>query len=513
MKSCNLKKYMALAMSLLIMVGAAAVFDTEISFAAAKKPAKVKLTSAKRSGTKIILKWKKAKNAKKYQVYQKIGTGRWTLKKTLKKLTLTVKGTYGKAYSFKVRGVNGKKKGAFSAVKKVTIPKKTSPKPQPEPEPDPQPEPDEEYVTVYITLSDDSDFVIGNDKAHTPIARVPVKLSYVDLAKYGLERFYRHPADSFEDGGNYNDFTTVLKKPTAMMLIIKALEKWYLCREITPEDVGTEAYTLTGSPTSTYMSKLWGHDENLMYFVNHEYPLQRAGWGATSDYILMEDGDQLEIGMFSDWSFYGRGGFAFFDQDNPQINVGEELTLTMASNGTSAAQNGTTVNPNKPFPYEDIRVSEDGGRTWQQEVYKTDHEGKFTCMFEKPGVYYLSAGPRFVRQGESEPCIAPPVAVVEVAPGAIEEYRVRAISSTTARYSWGKIEGAVSYTVAYRKNGASEWTTVTTDKTEIDIKGLQSGAKYNFKVFASSESDYVPEGDPVKILKGDYSDISSVTMP
>ena len=249
---------MALAMSLLIMAGAAAVFDTEISFAAVKKPAKVKLTSVKCSGTKITLKWKKAKNAKKYQVYQKTGSGKWTLKKTLKKLTLTVKGAYGKTYSFKVRGVNGKKKGAFSAVKKVTIPKKTSPKPQPEPEPDPQPEQDEDYVTVYITLSDDSDFVIGKDEANTPIARVPVKLSYVDLAKYGLEKYYRHPADSFEDGGNYNDFTTVLEKPTAMMLIIRALEKWYFCRDMTPEDVGTKAYSLTGSPTSSFIHRMIG---------------------------------------------------------------------------------------------------------------------------------------------------------------------------------------------------------------------------------------------------------------
>ena len=69
---------------------------------AVKKPEKVKLLSAKRSGLKITLKWKKAKNAKKYQVYQKAGSGKWKLKKTLKKVKLTVYGTYGKTYSFKV---------------------------------------------------------------------------------------------------------------------------------------------------------------------------------------------------------------------------------------------------------------------------------------------------------------------------------------------------------------------------------------------------------------------------
>lgn len=98
--------------------------NAEPSFAAkAKKPAKVKWTSASRSGLKITLKWKNAKNAKKYQVYQKTGSGRWKLRKTLKKQTLTVKGAYGKTYRFKVRGVSGKKKGTFSAVKKISIPK------------------------------------------------------------------------------------------------------------------------------------------------------------------------------------------------------------------------------------------------------------------------------------------------------------------------------------------------------------------------------------------------------
>jgi hypothetical protein len=47
----------------------------------------------------------------------------------------------------------------------------------------------------------------------------------------------------------------------------------------------------------------------------------------------------------------------------------------------------------------------------------------------------------------------------------------------------------------------------------MDITGLTSGTKYNFKVLASSESNYVPAGEPNRILKGDYSDISTVTLP
>ena len=104
---------------------AAAMFSCFYTASAAtvKKPAKVKLTSVKASGLKITLKWKKAKNAKKYQVYVKAGAAKWKLRKTLKKTSLSITGKSGETYSFKVRGLNGKKKGAFSAVKKVSIPK------------------------------------------------------------------------------------------------------------------------------------------------------------------------------------------------------------------------------------------------------------------------------------------------------------------------------------------------------------------------------------------------------
>ena len=120
------RKLIALFMAVLMTLVVTAVY-AETVCAAAKKPAKVKGLALKRSGLKIKATWKKAKNAKKYQVYMKIDSGAWKRKKTLTKRTLTVSGKYGTTYRFKVRAVNGKKKGKFSAVKKVTIPKKADP--------------------------------------------------------------------------------------------------------------------------------------------------------------------------------------------------------------------------------------------------------------------------------------------------------------------------------------------------------------------------------------------------
>ena len=98
------------------------------AYAAAKTPAKVagvKATATSASSIKIT--WKKAKNAKKYQVY------RATSKKgKYKKVKTTTKESFinkhlksGKKYYYKVRAINGKKKGKFS--KKVyAVTKKAS---------------------------------------------------------------------------------------------------------------------------------------------------------------------------------------------------------------------------------------------------------------------------------------------------------------------------------------------------------------------------------------------------
>ena len=93
--------------------------------AATKKPSKVTLTSVSSAGsTSISIKWKKSKNAKKYQVYRATSkNGKYKRVVTTKSRSyVNKKLKTGKRYYFKVRALNGKKKGAFS--KKVSaVPK------------------------------------------------------------------------------------------------------------------------------------------------------------------------------------------------------------------------------------------------------------------------------------------------------------------------------------------------------------------------------------------------------
>ncbi|MCI9125815.1 MAG: fibronectin type III domain-containing protein [Eubacterium sp.] len=87
-----------------------------------KKPAKVKIKSAKRIKKKTILvKFKKAKNAKKYQIqYATNKKFKKAKMKTTKKYSYIIKKlSKNKTYYIRVRGINGTKRGEWSKTKKV----------------------------------------------------------------------------------------------------------------------------------------------------------------------------------------------------------------------------------------------------------------------------------------------------------------------------------------------------------------------------------------------------------
>ncbi len=96
-----------------------------------KKPARVKIKQAKNNKKKTVsLSWKKTLNAKKYQVQYSLNKKFKKAKKyktktvTTRKLKYTIKKLKKKrTYYFRVRGVNGRKYGVWSKVKKVKIKK------------------------------------------------------------------------------------------------------------------------------------------------------------------------------------------------------------------------------------------------------------------------------------------------------------------------------------------------------------------------------------------------------
>ena len=105
----RLKKYWSILVSLLLSLCLFA--SMTVTTFAASKPAKPTLNSVSVSKNIANITWKKAKNAKKYEV--NISGKTYTVKTTSYKFT----GKSNTSYKVKVRGVNGKTKGSWSSTR------------------------------------------------------------------------------------------------------------------------------------------------------------------------------------------------------------------------------------------------------------------------------------------------------------------------------------------------------------------------------------------------------------
>lgn len=262
-------------------------------------------------------------------------------------------------------------------------------------------------VTVNVTISNDGIPLMGKDG--TILANLDVTVPYFDLDDYGLGKYYRYGTEF--GWGSYNN-DTVIERPTALHAYIYIIERYYMglpadqCgrgtsgildykkkTDVLYMDGGlaynsnrTPALNPTGSATSLYMKQFWGHDENLMYFRNHEYPLMGKGWGSTCDYILLSDGDRLDVAMFTNWDFYKDGGFNQFSQDVYSIAQGDTVTTSTFKAGTSAAENGESpeleaISGLKVAVYD---------KDWNK-VADITGDGTYSYTFDKAGTYYLMA--------------------------------------------------------------------------------------------------------------------------
>ena len=296
-------------------------------------------------------------------------------------------------------------------------------------------ETDAASVKVYVTVSNDGIPLVGNDS--TVLSHLELDLPYFDLDKQKLSDYYRYHTENGQ-GGYVDD--QVVKRPTALHLYLYLLGVYYL--GLTPEQVingeeiinghdggvgvtdmtGNQPYddsslalNITGGATSMYMQQFWGHDENLMYYRNHVYPLMSAGWGATADYVLLSDGDTIDVAMFSNWSFWQSGAFAAFDRDSYAVRPGDSLTVQTQKYDTRSVADGGTESF-EPITGLTVKVYD---ADWREVGEVAAHSGdgsSYTYTFEKEGTYYLLATDP--NAGTEDACYAPATARVTVGGGA-----------------------------------------------------------------------------------------------
>ena len=263
-------------------------------------------------------------------------------------------------------------------------------------------------VTVRVTISNDGLPIRGSDEANTVLAGLEVTVPYFDLDLYGLSEFYR--CGTSGGSGAYVSAQPI-ERPTALHLFIYLLERYYIGLEpalcgkgiadvlhysddssveyldgaTAYESDGKSALSIQGSATHLYMTNFWGHDENLMYFRNHVYPLMSANYGATSDYMLLSDGDTIDIAMFSDWDFFNHGAFVCFDQDTYTAAAGKPLAFSALRYDTRSVSEGGAE---ALVPVSGLEAAVyDAQWNKVEDLTMTDSAGTFTP--KEPGLYYL----------------------------------------------------------------------------------------------------------------------------
>lgn len=266
-------------------------------------------------------------------------------------------------------------------------------------------------VTVYVTISNDGVPIKGKDG--TVLCHKAITVPYFDLSRYELDEFYRFHTANGE--GEYVD-ENIVERPTGLHLYLYLLERYFI--GLPEEECGKGKYTrsdlegfilrddvlymdeepaytadtlaalkITGSPTSLYMANFWGHDENLMYYRNHCYPYMSPGWGSTSDYILLSNGDTWDVAMYSNWSFWSSGGaFTCFDKDEYTARPGTDLTVTSRAYGT-------TFEGSDFYDFTNLDVFIYNSK-WEQvgDQVKAADDGKSTFTVTAPteeGTYYI----------------------------------------------------------------------------------------------------------------------------
>ncbi len=316
---------------------------------------------------------------------------------------------------------------------------------------------------VYISVSHDGQYI--DDQNGAPIVYIPVPID--ELAKINLaertalngqgESASLKEYQYDEDGdGNY--------EITALHLVIYAHENFY--------GGDFSDVTFTGSPGGSYFQGgIFGFDENLNYYLNGEYPMDETlteangyGTGATSDRIVLEAGDFLDIGSFSSWNFYSDSnyGFHFFaDSEGTFVHdyaaeAGTALPIKLVRS-YSGMGTGATVFDEAGYEVSYGTTLYDAAGT-----VTTDDSGCASVTFDQAGTYYLWADGGYGSEYPDDIVSAPAYAKVTVtAKEAPAPEEPREAQSVTTQLNATMAQLATTVTEPVFGTTAGEWTVLS----------------------------------------------------
>ncbi len=234
---------------------------------------------------------------------------------------------------------------------------------------------------VYISVSFDGQYITGQNGE--PIVYIPVsfdEIASIDLEEYGLSDYLYDP----DGDSNY--------EITALQLIIYAHENIY--------GGSWSDVTFTGGAGSSYFQGgIFGFTENLNYFLNGEFPVDEElsassafTVGATSDHIVLEPGDFMDIASFTSFAFLwdSAAGFHLFADDRDSFThnytaaPGEAVSVKLLRSYSNMADGSPVL---AQEAYYDISYGTSFGSA--DGTVTTDENGCAQLTFDQAGTYHL----------------------------------------------------------------------------------------------------------------------------
>ena len=300
---------------------------------------------------------------------------------------------------------------------------------------------------VYISVSFDGQYI--DDKNGSPLVYVPVsfeQIESIDLEEYNLGDYLYDP----DGDGNY--------ETTALQLIIYAHENIY-------GGSWSDVNFTGGAGGSYFQGGIFGFDENLNYFLNGQFPIDEAlsenssyAVGATSDHIVLEAGDFIDIASFTSYAFLwdSAAGFHLFADENDSFvhnytaQVGEAVSVKLLRSYSNMVDGTPVLAEESGYElfYGAAFGTADGTLT-------TDDSGCASVTFDQAGTYYLWCDGNYGIDADTENIVSSP-AYATITVAAPEAPRQPQDVSTVLNATMAKM--AETVTEPAFGTTAGEWT-------------------------------------------------------
>ena len=300
---------------------------------------------------------------------------------------------------------------------------------------------------VYISVSFDGQYI--DDKNGSPLVYVPVsfdEIESIDLEEYNLGDYLYDP----DGDGTY--------ETTALQLIIYAHENIY-------GGSWSDVNFTGGAGSSYFQGGIFGFTENLNYFLNGQFPIDEAlsagssfAVGATSDHIILEPGDFIDMASFTSYAFLwdSAAGFHLFADENDGFvhnytaQVGEAVSVKLLRSYSNMVDGMPVLAAESSYElfYGAAFGAADGTLT-------TDESGCAEITFDHAGTYYLWCNGNYGIDSDPENIVSSP-AYATITVAAPEAPRQPQDVSTVLNATMAKM--AATVTAPVFGTTAGEWT-------------------------------------------------------